>query len=247
MAHVGVNPSRGPLPRSIGSGRGLRLVSCVGALGLINAAAWSCGTPAPPAPSAPVVAPTDVADTDPAPPVELPQGFSGSSRVIEARGQSLTFPLPDAAGWRRDRGETRSWVASHPATTSRLVVRAWQHDAIARIEDCERQARLWRPELAVLGPEALVEAKRVTLAGSYTSEVSVGILADDPATPDALHGHALAFGSDARRCLMLAFSTAASGPGALRVVAERLGIISEAVFGGLRRLEIDARVVVPRL
>lgn len=167
--------------------------------------------------------------------------------MIEAKGQSLTFPLPDADGWRRDRRETRSWVASHSATASRLLVRAWQHDAIARVDDCERQARLWRPELPVLGPEELVETKQATLAGSYASQVSVGILAEDPAAPDTLQGHALAFGSDARSCLVLAFSTAASGPGALRVVAERLGVISEAVFRGARRLEIDERVVVPRL
>jgi len=167
--------------------------------------------------------------------------------MIEARGQSLAFPLPDAKGWSRDRSETRSWVASHPATASRLIVRAWQHDAIARSDDCERQARLWRPELPVLGPEELVETKQATLAGSYTSQVSVGILAEDPAAPDTLHGHALAFGSDARSCLLLAFSTAASGPGALRVIAERLGVVSQGVFGGVRRLRIDERVVVPRL
>jgi len=167
--------------------------------------------------------------------------------MIQARGQSLAFPLPDAGGWRRDRAETRSWVASHPATASRLVVRAWQHDAIARVEDCERQARLWRPELPVLGPDDLVEVKQATLAGSYTSQVSVGIVAEDPAAPDTLQGHALAFGSDARSCLMLAFSTGAAGPGALRVVAERLGVISQGVFGGVRRLQIDERVVVPRM
>lgn len=166
--------------------------------------------------------------------------------MIEARSQSLTFPLPDPGGWRRDRAETRSWVASHDATGSRLLVRAWQHDAIARIEDCERQARLWRPELPALGPEELVEVKQATLAGSYTSQVSVGILAEDPAAPDTLHGHALAFGSDARSCLLLAFSTAASGPEALRVLAERLGVISQGVFGGVRRLQIAERVVVPR-
>lgn len=166
--------------------------------------------------------------------------------MIEARGQRLAFPLPDAGGWRRERGEKQSWVAAHPATASRLVVRAWQHDAIARIEDCERQARLWRSELPLLGPEELVETKHVTLAGTYASQVRVGILAADPAEADTLRGHALAFGSDARSCLMLAYSTVASGPGALRAIAERLGAVSEGVFAGLRRLHIDERVVVPR-
>lgn len=165
--------------------------------------------------------------------------------MIEARGQRLAFPLPDAGGWRRERGEKQSWVAAHPATASRLVVRAWQHDAIARIEDCERQARLWRPELPLLGPEERVETKHVTLAGTYASQVSVGILAE-PAEAETLRGHALAFGSDARSCLMLAYSTVASGPGALRVIAERLGAVSEAVFAGVRRLQIEERVIVPR-
>jgi hypothetical protein len=46
---------------------------------------------------------------------------------------------------------------------------------------------------------------------------------------------------------LLAFSTAASGPGALRVIAERLGVISQRVFGSVRRLQIAERVVVPPL
>lgn len=206
------------------------------ALGWLGAVLPSCApVAAAPAPSA-----------SERPAVAAPRGFSAGVRVIEARGQSLTFPLPDPGGWRRDPRETRSWVAAHRATASRLVVRAWQHDAVARVEDCERQARLWRPDLPVLAPFDVVEARQATLAGTYTSQVSVGVQAEE-ALMDTLRGHALAFGSDARSCLMLAFSTTASGPGALGVVAERLGVISETVFGGVRRLGIEERVVVPRL
>lgn len=206
------------------------------ALSAGSAVALSCGgVAAPPARAAEVPEPAAAA---PAP------SFSGSFRVIEATGQSLTFPLPDAGGWRRDTREARSWVAFHRATQSRLVVRAWRHDAIARVEDCEQQARLWRPELPAMAPGDLVEDRQVTLAGTYASRVSLGVVADEGAS---LQGHALAFGSDARDCLMLAFSTAASGPGASRAVAGRLGLIAERVFGRVHRLAIDERVVVPRL
>jgi hypothetical protein len=130
----------------------------------------------------------------------------------------------------------------HRQSESRLVVRAWQHDSVARVEDCERQARLWRPDLPELEPAGVVDVRQATLAGSYESQVRVGVLAHG----SELFGYALAFGSDARSCLMLAFSTAASGPGAARVIAERLSIISRGVFERVRRLGINDRVITPR-
>jgi hypothetical protein len=75
----------------------------------------------------------------------------------------------------------------------------------------------------------------------------VSIRADASEGPELIRGHVLTFGSDARSCVMLAFSTSASGPASAREVAERLSVFSEGVFERVRRLSIGARVVVPRL
>jgi len=171
-------------------------------------------------------------------------GFGDGFALIEARGQGLTFPLPDPRGWRLDKRETRSWVARHPGSASELVVRAWQFDGIARPQDCEREARSRRPDLPELRPNEIVESSPQTLADHYRGQLSVGVR-EVSAGSSELRGHALAFGSDARRCLMLAFSTTATGPLARRVVAERLSTVTHAVFEQAHRLEIESRVQVP--
>jgi hypothetical protein len=165
---------------------------------------------------------------------------------VEAVGQGLEFPLPDREGWRRDNAESRSWVAQHRASGSRLIVRAWQHDSIARAGDCEQQARMWRPDLPDLTPSDVLLTRERTIGGIYQSQITLGVQAD-AAGAGVVRGHALAFGSDARSCLMLVFSTVASGPNGPREVAERLGIVDQAVFSRVRRLGIQDRVVVPRL
>jgi hypothetical protein len=133
----------------------------------------------------------------------------------------------------------------HAATASRLLVRAWRSDGIARVADCERQARAWRADLPQFDAADVIEARPQTLAGVYAGQVSVGVHADarDPSAP--IQGRVLAFGSDGRDCLCLAFSTSAMGPGALRVVAERLGVMSQTVFARARRTQIEARVIAP--
>jgi hypothetical protein len=172
-------------------------------------------------------------------------GFGTGLRVIEAKGQGLAFPLPDPGGWRLDKREKHSWVARHRQSSSELLVRAWHFDGIAQPEDCEREARLWRSELPRFAATEVISAEERTLAGAYRSRMTVGVQRA-PAS-EHLVGAVLGFGSDARDCLMLAFSTSAAGPGARQVIADRLGLIAGTVFERVRRLEIESRVSVPRL
>lgn len=222
--------------------------------GLSRRLAWlalctsGCAAGAAPAPSAPVGT-LRVSEEQVSAPARGRESsrFDAGFRSIEAIGQGLEFPLPDAQGWRRDPREKQSWVARHRQTTSTLVVRAWEHDDVARIEDCERQARAWRPNLPEAAPEEVLEQREQVLAGVYRARVVLFVRAAAPASGSALSGHALAFGSDARSCLMLAFSTAASGPRATDDVAERLAVVAQGVFGRARRVGIGERVTVPRL
>lgn len=172
-------------------------------------------------------------------------GFDGAPRTIEARGQGLELSLPDASGWRHDPRQKATWVATHAATGSILLARAWRAGTLARPEDCEREMRLWRPDLPVLAGEERLESRRVSLQGGYVGRFTSGVRS--PAGPSRrVLGHAQLFGSDGRSCVCLAFSTVAEGSGAARAVGERLGAISHLVFERARRIGIDARLAVPR-
>ena len=173
----------------------------------------------------------------------MASGLDAGFRSVEARGQGLELLLPDADGWRHDPRERRTWVATHAATRSRLLVRMWSADSIVRPADCERQLRELRPDLPTLEPDERIEQRRLTVAGDVAAELTSGAV---HAHGSALTGHGLLFGSDGRHCLALVFSTQAEGETAARQVGDRLAIVSRALFERVRRLDIRERVVVPR-
>lgn len=211
--------------------------------GVLGVLAWSALVPGLPGCARVVAeAPARVATASP-PPED--SGLDSGLRLLEVWDQGLEFPLPDAAGWRRDPRERHSWVARHLRSSSQLVVRAWRFEDIARPDDCEKQARLWRRELPTLEPAEQLERSERLLAGTYRGQVTLGVRAS-AREPGRLLGHALAFASDARSCLMLAFSTTATGATARSLIARRLALIDGTVFQRLRRLDIEGRVTVPR-
>jgi hypothetical protein len=176
---------------------------------------------------------------------ESVSGFDGGLRSVEATGQGLVLRLPDAAAWRHDPRQRATWVATHAATGSSLLARTWRADTIVRADDCERQMRLWRPDLPALSDEERIESRKLSLAGGYAARIISGARAAR-APGAAVLGHALLFGSDGRSCVCLAFSTSAEGVGAARAVGERLGLMSRLVFERARRVGLDARLEVPR-
>ncbi len=204
----------------------------IGLLGLLGAT-LACAAAAPPPPL-----PSGTAST------AAPGGFDEGFRTIEATGQGLELSLPDAAGWRHDPRQRATWVAGHAATRSIILARTWKADSIVRAGDCERQMRLWRPDLPVLSPEQRFESRKLSLAGGYAALFTSGV--DAGAPTGGVRGHALLFGSDGRSCVCLAFSTSAEGQGAARAVGERLSVISQLVFERARRIGIDGRLSVPR-
>lgn len=225
--------------RSLRSRRARGALTLLGLLGCAAARPDAMAPPRSPAASVPV--PRALT-----PSVETRGVFEGGFRTVYATGQGLEFPLPDAAGWRHDPRQRQSWVARHLGTASTLIVRAWRHDDVARVEECEQQARLSRPDLPSPAPAEVIEERRQEIAGGYASRVTLFVRAPERGG-QALSGHALAFGSDARDCLLLAFSTSASGRAADLEIARRLGAIVQAVFGRARRLGIDQRVPELRL
>jgi hypothetical protein len=171
-------------------------------------------------------------------PDALGSGFESGFRDVEAVGQGVVLPLPDAGGWRHDGRERQSWVATHAGTRSRLLARVWSATEVVRPGDCERALRVFRPDLPHHAPELQIEARRLIVAGDFSAELRTGL---DRAGPGPLDGHALLFASDGRTCLCLAYSTLASERDAARLLAERLALMTRA-FERVRRLDIEHRV-----
>lgn len=182
----------------------------------------------------------------PAPDAErVASGLDTRFRPVEAAGQGIEIDLPDADGWRRDARERRSFVAVHPATGSRLMVRAWSAGAVVRPDGCERELRQLVPDLPRLAPAERVEERALRVAGDHAAQLVAGVV-PSPEAPGALAGHALLFGSAGRRCLALIYSTAARGGAAPRVIGERLGSMIRVSFERARRLGVEERVQVQR-
>jgi hypothetical protein len=211
-------------PEPAGRARSLGFVALVG-----------CAAPALPAEPAAPLRPL-------APAAELDHGF----RAVVVAGQGLELLLPDADGWRRDRHEPRSWVATHAATHSRLVVRAWRAQAIAPVAACERQMRLWRPDLPVLPAEARLETRELRLPDDTRAELWSGVSEPDPAS-GTLTGYAQLVASDGRQCWYLGYTTSANGRDRARIIGARLGTMTRVAFERLRRRDIGARVSAPSL
>lgn len=172
-------------------------------------------------------------------------GLSGGWGRVEATGQGVELELPDADGWRHDARDPRSFVAVHAATRSRLLVRAWNADAVARAEDCERELRQQRPELPLIAPEERVEERTLDAAGDPAARLMAGVLPSAEAA-GVLAGYALLFASDGRHCLALVYSTSAQGAAGPRIIGERLGAMTRVTLERVRRLDIEERVRVPR-
>jgi hypothetical protein len=179
----------------------------------------------------------------PPPAAPVTSGLEAGARVIEVAGQGLELLLPDAARWRHDAREARSWVITHAATGSRLVARAWRANDVVHVADCEHQMRTWRPDWPTIAPIDRLETRALTVAGDYAAELWSAVTTRRDGT---LVGLAQLSASDGRQCLCLAYSTSAEGPLASRVIGERLGVMTRLAFERVRRLDISERVVVPR-
>jgi hypothetical protein len=134
-------------------------------------------------------------------------------------------------------------VATHAATGSRLVIRAFRDAGFGRGESCEAQARALDPSLPRVDVGVL-EQRRLAPAPDFELGLVVAVVPD--AAGVLLRGRALAFGGDGRRCLAVTFTTSTQGAAADTVLAERLGLIVESTFARMRLRSIDQRVRGPR-
>jgi hypothetical protein len=151
----------------------------------------------------------------------------------------VRVPLPDGREWRIDDHAENWLVATHGASGSMLLLRAWREDAVMNRQRCEEKARLWRklPERA--GAE-IVARKAMSVPPDFDTMVDVGVVPSKGQAEGAESGidaFAMAFGGRARRCFVYVFTTSARGQGAEEVVGERLGAMMQ---GSLEKLVFES-------
>jgi hypothetical protein len=134
----------------------------------------------------------------------------------------LSFPLPDAAGWREAPSAGSFLELEHRGSGTRLLVRLWTEAEPTNRAGCEASARAVRPLPA---REAGSEIGREALSApsGFDTEVHVGVARAERGGPVA--GYLLAFGASGRSCFAYVLTTEAQGAGATQAVAERLALM----------------------
>jgi hypothetical protein len=175
----------------------------------------------------------------PRPPTELASELAdeGWGDVTSTR-QSLTLILPKRGEWDVVDEAREPWlVLSHRGTGSELRARTWLAPRLVTAADCEKQARLWRPQIPEVVEDAVVR-RELRAPEGYSGQVVVGVL---PAG-DALEGYAVAFGASVGRCYAAIFTTRTSGPGSDHTLGKRLALVTDGVIERVRARSIEDRV-----
>lgn len=174
------------------------------------------------------------------PPADLAAAPVG--RVFSARF-GLSVPLPDSDAWRLVPERSSFLVLEHVPSSSRLVVRAWRETENMNRDRCEQSARALR-DLPVRNEAGALSRQTVDVPPGFDTVVEVGFAHQAPGEP--VTGYVMAFGGWARRCFAYAFTTAAAGPGAERIVGDRLAIMDARSLGGIELRSETAPTIGPQ-
>lgn len=151
--------------------------------------------------------------------------------------------VPGPANWQSQ--DTERWLTlSHAKSESTLALRTWRAARLVRIEECEKQARLWRPELPEIVADNVVDER--SLSGPPGYAVRMTVLVRRLEGESSIEGWALAFGAGIGKCYAALFSTRAEGAGAEAAIAERLVIASDRILPSVQEQGVDARILGPR-
>jgi hypothetical protein len=161
-----------------------------------------------------------------------------SFALVELPKLPGAIALDDASRWRETNGGSFT-VLEHAASRSRLSVRLSRAARLVRPEECEAEARLARPSLPRIDPEAVIDAQPLAAPEGFTGSVRVGV---DVGPSGSTHGFVLAVGAAVGRCFVLAFETSADGANSARIVGDRLRAATDTVVPSVELRSIDERV-----
>lgn len=199
----------------------------------------ACGSPpGPPANAAPAAPPPSASTTTPA-----TSNLEGPLEAVFGPRAGLSVELPTASSWSAEDSE-RWLVLSHPASASKLALRTWRAARRVRVEECESQTRLWRPDVPVVEGDTVIDQRTLTSPSGFSGRMTA--LARATEGDAAIEGWVLAFGVTIGRCFAAVFQTRGAGPGAEAAVANRLATITDRVLTSVQEHGVDSRVLGPR-
>lgn len=156
----------------------------------------------------------------------------GEPGVFPSKRFGLKLPLGDGTSWKIDDTRTPWLLASHPATSSTLLLRRWRDENRMTREKCEARARDWRKLPSREGANIL-EHESLALPEGFDTTFDVGLVPDT--AHESLFGFVLAFGGYGHKCFAFVYVTKDHGPGSDERVADRLAGIVE---GTLKKIQI---------
>jgi hypothetical protein len=146
----------------------------------------------------------------------------------------ISLSLPDGKNWKIDDHTKPFLWATHEASQSSIVVRAWSDDDLMSRQRCEQKAR----EMGIF-PDAELETvadDHVAEPPQYDTRVWVAI---EPRGSRGLGGHVIAVGGFVRRCIFFHFDTVVPS-GKEDILSARLALARARIFKGLELGSIDA-------
>jgi hypothetical protein len=161
--------------------------------------------------------------------------------IVELPKVPATIALDDARRWREANGGAAGsfTVLEHAPSRSRLSVRLWRAARLVRPAECEAEARLARPSLPRVEPEAIIDSRPLDAPEGFTGSLVVGV---DMTPSGSTRGFVLAVGAAIGRCFVLAFETSADGAESALIVGERLRAAADRVVPSIEIRSVDERV-----
>jgi len=151
----------------------------------------------------------------------------------------LEVALPGGHRWRQSRSGTFA-VLEDARSRSQLVIRIWRAARLVHPAECEAEARLARPSLAVAEPSAMIEERALTAPQGFHGVLRV---AAAPAEVGQVKGVVVAVGAAVGRCYFAGLETRSSGEHALETVADRLAAMVSSTFEAVRIVDVEERVL----
>lgn len=205
---------------------------------VVAAVAASCAARSAPPEAPPAPEPSAQPSPEPQAPAPMADALAGPWGIVEPRFTSFRLPLPDAAAWRVGDEPPGRWLAlHHPGSRSELRLRTWRAARTADPRSCERQARLWRPQIPSPDAAAVLDEGHISAPAGFHTRVISSV----EAVESGLKGAVLAFGASPGRCFALVFETRASGKLAAAAVGERVAQIRERSLPRVELRAIDDR------
>jgi hypothetical protein len=163
---------------------------------------------------------------------------ASSFGIVELPRLPGSIALDDASRWREASAGSFT-VLDHAPSRSTLSIRLARAARLVRPSECEAEARLARPSLPRVAPEAIIASHPLAAPQGFSGTVVVGV---DLTPSGSTHGFVLAVGAAIGRCFVLAFETSADGANAAHVVAERLRATTDRVVPSIELRNVDDRV-----